>query len=84
MVTNLKSPHSELRQAACYGMGILGKNGDKRFEQILSENVPIMVAMIQDANSRNEENIYATENSIAAITKIIQFNGGMVGFIQIT
>ncbi|KAI7692873.1 Importin-5 [Sarcoptes scabiei] len=78
LVNNLKSQHAELRQAAAYGFGVLAKHGGKNFEKILSENVPTLMAIIQAPNSRNDENIYATENAISAITKIMEFNGGMV------
>ena len=77
-MNNLKNPHSELRQAAAYGIGVLAKHGGKTFEQFLADNIPTLVAIIQDSNSRNAENIYATENAISAVTKIIEFNGGMV------
>lgn len=75
---NLKSPHSELRQAAAYGIGVLAKHGGETFAKYLSETIPVLLALIQDPNSRIDDNIYATENAISAITKIIQFNNSMV------
>lgn len=78
LMNNLKNPHSELRQAAVYGIGVLAKHGGKTFEQFLADCIPTLVAIIQDSNSRNAENIFATENAISAVTKIIEFNGGMV------
>lgn len=75
---NLKSPHAELRQASAYGFGVLAKHGGDSFASILAENIPNMVAIIQDSNSRLAENVNATENAISAITKIIQFNNTMV------
>lgn len=75
---NLKSPHAELRQASAYGFGVLAKHGGDSFASILAENIPNMVAIIQDSNSRLAENVNATENAISAITKIIQFNNTMI------
>lgn len=76
--TNLKSPHTELRQAAAYGFGVLAKHGGDSFAKVLAENISPMVTIIQDPNSRLAENVHATENAISAITKIIQFNNTMV------
>lgn len=76
--SNIKSPHSELRQAACYGFGVLAKHGGETFAKFLSENLSNLVELIQKPESRLLENIYATENAISAVAKIIQFNNTMV------
>lgn len=76
--TNLKSPHTELRQASAYGLGVLAKHGGDTFAKVLADSVPSLVAIIQDPNSRLAENIHATENAISAITKIIEFNNSMI------
>jgi len=75
---NLKSPHQELRQAAAYGFGVLAKHGGESFAKILAENIPTLVSVIQDPNSRLAENINPTENCISAVTRIIQYNNSMV------
>lgn len=59
-------------------MGVLAKHGGDTFAKILADSVPIMVAIIQDPNSRLAENVHATENAISGITKIIEFNNSMV------
>lgn len=81
--TNLKSQYPELRQAASYGFGVLAKHGGETFSKILAENLPSLVAIIQDPNSRLAENVNATENAVSAVTKIIQFNNSMVQFYPI-
>ena len=75
---NLKSPHYELRQAAAYGVGVLAKHGGDSFAKYLSETIPVLLALIQDPNSRLNDSVCATENAISSITKIIQFNNSMV------
>lgn len=76
--SNLKSPHPELRQAAAYGLGVLAKHGGDTFAQVMADNLPVLIAIIQDGSSRLAENVCATENAISAITKIIQFNSSLV------
>lgn len=38
------------------------------------ECMPLMISIINAPDSRSAENICATENAIAAVTKILQFN----------
>lgn len=67
-----KSP--EVRQAACYGLGVLGQFGGEQYAQSCAEGIPRLVQVISDPNSRDDENINATENAISAVTKILKYN----------
>lgn len=42
--------------------------------------VPLLIQMIQAPDAREDSNINATENAIAAITKILQYNSSQVCF----
>jgi hypothetical protein len=78
LVNGVQSNHPEIRQAAAYGWGILGKCGGEAFAQTCNDCIPLLGAMIEAPESRKEENINATENAVAAVTKILQFNSSRV------
>ncbi|XP_054270328.1 importin-5 isoform X2 [Macrosteles quadrilineatus] len=67
-----KSP--EVRQAAVYGCGVLGMHGGDGFAASCAEVLPRLVEIITAPDSREIENISATENAISAVTKILQHN----------
>ena len=45
--------------------------------------VPLLCDVINQADSRQPENINPTENAISAVTKILQFNGSQVNLDHI-
>jgi len=74
ILNNLLDEIPEVRQAAAYGIGVCGKCGGIEYAATCAETLPKLIQMITAPRSREEENVGATENAIAAIAKIIEFN----------
>ncbi|KAJ1940557.1 importin subunit beta-3, partial [Linderina pennispora] len=67
----------DLRQAAAYGIGIMAQyGGDAYLEFLVSVGLPSLLAVISSPNARSEENVYATENAVAAIAKLLRAHSG--------
>jgi len=75
LLSCISSSQPEVRQAAAYGCGVIGQGGGPGYAQVASQAVPLLVEVIQHAESRAPENINPTENAISAVTKILKFNG---------
>lgn len=78
LVSGVQSTYPEIRQASAYGWGVLARFGGPNFASVFSACVTILVQMIQAPDAREVPNINATENAIAAITKILQYNSSQV------
>ncbi|XP_072034276.1 importin-5-like [Amphiura filiformis] len=68
----------DVRQAAAYGIGVMGQFGGPQFAQACLQAIPLLTAVIQDPESRARENVNATENAIAAVTKVMKHNHGNI------
>lgn len=66
---------SDPRQAAAYGAGICARFGGPEYAEACSHFLQPLLAVINDSESRSEDNAFATDNCIAAIAKIIKFKG---------
>ncbi|KAF6207394.1 hypothetical protein GE061_018635 [Apolygus lucorum] len=75
--------NAAVRQAAAYGCGTLAMNGGPAFAGTCAEVLPRLAEMINDPESRLEENINSTENAISAVTKILQHNSASVNVDEI-
>ncbi|KAG0362852.1 importin subunit beta-3 [Gamsiella multidivaricata] len=64
----------DVRQAACYGLGLCGQFGGPQYAEVCSVALTPLFQVIHEPGSRNIENVFATENAISAVTKICQFN----------
>ncbi|KAF9365094.1 hypothetical protein BGX34_011434 [Mortierella sp. NVP85] len=64
----------DVRQAACYGLGLCGQFGGPQYAEVCSAALTLLFQVIHEHNSRELENVYATENAISAVTKICKFN----------
>ena len=82
-INGMRSEHPEIRQASAYGFGVLGKNGGSSFAQDCAASIPILIQMVQQAESRGELNNLATENAISSVTKIMQFNNSHLNVNEI-
>ncbi|RWS30151.1 importin-5-like protein [Leptotrombidium deliense] len=78
LVSGVQSSQPAIRQASAYGWGVLGKFGGDVFCAECSNCIPLLVQVIQMPDSRTDDNVAATENAIAAVTKILQFNNSQV------
>ncbi|KAI0224095.1 Importin-5 [Lamellibrachia satsuma] len=73
----------EVRQAASYGIGIMAQFGGQGYSQALTEAMPLLLKVIQDPESRVQENLSATENCISAVMKICKYNPTSVSVDEI-
>uniref|UniRef100_A0A023FS80 Putative karyopherin importin beta 3 n=1 Tax=Amblyomma parvum TaxID=251391 RepID=A0A023FS80_AMBPA len=67
----LTSSSPEVRQAASYGVGVLAQFGGDGFAAACTQAVPMLVAMIEAPDSKAPERIFATENAISAVSKVL-------------
>ena len=74
----------EVRQAAAYGCGVMGQFGGNGFAPICAQAVPLLIQVIQAPDSRSEDNLNATENAIAAITKILKYNASNINIDEVS
>lgn len=73
----------EVRQAACYGAGMMAMNGGQHYAQACASCIPLLIQVINDRESRSVENLQATENAISAVTKILKYNSSNINVDQL-
>eukprot|EP01126_Amoeba_proteus_P040664 TRINITY_DN4345_c0_g1_i9.p1 TRINITY_DN4345_c0_g1~~TRINITY_DN4345_c0_g1_i9.p1 ORF type:complete len:251 (+),score=76.36 TRINITY_DN4345_c0_g1_i9:275-1027(+) len=66
-------PNPEVRQMACYGLGVCAQEGRDHFEPVVKKALESLVSVISQPDSREEQNVTATENAISSVGKILQF-----------
>ncbi|KAG5438294.1 hypothetical protein PCANB_002782 [Pneumocystis canis] len=71
-----------VRQAAAYGIGVAGQYGGEPFSMVCSASLTHLFRCFERPDSRNEDNIYATENVCCAIAKILRFNSSKISEID--
>lgn len=79
----LQSKHPEVRQASSYAWGVLGKCAGEEFSQNVAGILPVLAGVINSDGSRDDVNLNATENAIAAVTKIIQYNSSKINLNEV-
>lgn len=72
-----------MRQAAAYGWGVLAQFGGEQFAGEVAKIVPTLVELISDPVAKDPRNINATENAIAAVTKIMKYNASGINLDEI-
>ncbi|KAJ1742679.1 importin subunit beta-3, partial [Coemansia sp. RSA 1591] len=66
----------DLRQAAAYGVGVMAQfGGDAYADFVVSAALPALLEIISRPDAREEDNVYATDNAVSAIAKILRFYG---------
>lgn len=70
------------RQAACYGVGIAAIKGGAPWSDFVAETIPMLFAVTQLPQAREEDHVFATENACASIAKILQANSSKVQNVQ--
>ncbi|XP_026272263.1 importin-5 [Frankliniella occidentalis] len=83
MLTNVTDKRPEVRQAAVYGCGVLGQFAGDAFAVACKEAIPRLVEVISEADARAMEKVCATENAIAAVTKILKYNHSAINVDEI-
>ncbi|KAF3706248.1 Importin-5 [Channa argus] len=73
MLQSLCDSSPEVRQAAAYGVGVMAQYGGENYRPFCTEAIPLLVQVIQAADSRSKENVNATENCISAVGKVMRF-----------
>uniref|UniRef100_A0A669CD71 Karyopherin (importin) beta 3 n=1 Tax=Oreochromis niloticus TaxID=8128 RepID=A0A669CD71_ORENI len=73
MIQSLCDTSPEVRQAAAYGVGVMAQFGGENYRPFCTEALPLLVRVIQAADSRSKENVNATENCISAVGKLMRF-----------
>ncbi|KAG0314219.1 hypothetical protein BGZ97_009502 [Linnemannia gamsii] len=74
MLESVLDTASDVRQAACYGVGLCGEFGGADYAEFCSAALQPLFQVINAPRSRELENLYVTENAISAVTKICKFN----------
>uniref|UniRef100_A0A8C2X7F7 Karyopherin (importin) beta 3 n=1 Tax=Cyclopterus lumpus TaxID=8103 RepID=A0A8C2X7F7_CYCLU len=83
MLQSLCDTSSEVRQAAAYGVGVMAQYGGETYRPFCTEAIPLLVRVIQAADSRAKENVNATENCISAVGKVMRFRPECVNVNEI-
>uniref|UniRef100_A0AAR2LIC1 TOG domain-containing protein n=1 Tax=Pygocentrus nattereri TaxID=42514 RepID=A0AAR2LIC1_PYGNA len=73
MIQSLCDTSPEVRQAAAYGIGVMAQFGGENYRPFCTEAIPLLISVIQAADSRAKENVNATENCISAVGKIMRY-----------
>uniref|UniRef100_A0A672IDA8 Karyopherin (importin) beta 3 n=1 Tax=Salarias fasciatus TaxID=181472 RepID=A0A672IDA8_SALFA len=83
MLQSLCDTSPEVRQAAAYGVGVMAQFGGESYRPFCTEALPLLVRVIQAADSRSKENVNATENCISAVGKVMRFRPECVNVSEI-
>ncbi|KAF9938189.1 hypothetical protein BGZ65_000222 [Modicella reniformis] len=74
MLESILDSAGDVRQAACYGLGLCGQFGGPEYAEACSAALTPLFQVINAPQSREIDNVYVTENAISAVTKICKFN----------
>jgi len=69
----------EVRQAACYGLGVCAQQGAEKFSPYTGKVLELLVSVIKHPLSREEDNAPPTENAISSVGKIIHYQASQLG-----
>lgn len=79
LVESLVHSNARIRQAAAYGLGVAAQHGGELSAQMSIGSLQQLFALANAPESRNEENIEATESAVGAIGKILRMHGPLLG-----
>lgn len=82
LIDGMQDPIPANRQAACYGVGIAAQKGGAPWSTFAGEALPMLFAVCQMEQAREDDHIFATENACASIAKILQANSSKVSNVQ--
>lgn len=83
MISCMTHNVAEVRQACFYGIGVLAMHGGLDYAATCAEVVGKLVDIIGCPNGRSDDNITATENAVAALTKILKYNNSLINVDEI-
>ncbi|KAJ5551339.1 hypothetical protein N7535_000711 [Penicillium sp. DV-2018c] len=78
LASGLQDENAANRQAAAYGVGVAAQKGGAAWSDFVAASLPSLFQITQHAQSRTEENVFATENASASIAKILHYNASKV------
>lgn len=78
LAAGLQDENAANRQAAAYGVGVAAQKGGPAWSDFVAACIPSLFQVTQIPQSRTEENVFATENASASISKILYFNSSKV------
>ncbi|KAI8056197.1 importin beta-3 subunit [Syncephalis plumigaleata] len=73
LIQAITDDNENIRQAGAYGIGVCAQFGGPPYHEACTAAVPQLLKVVQAPNARDEENVYATESAVAALTKICKF-----------
>ncbi|CAH3175486.1 unnamed protein product [Porites lobata] len=83
MMNYVVDRNSDVRQAACYGCGVMAQFGGEEYMSACAEVVPLLFQVINAQDSRSRENVNATENAVSAVAKICKYNRGNIALNEV-
>ncbi|CAG7994383.1 unnamed protein product [Penicillium olsonii] len=78
LASGLQDENAANRQAAAYGVGVAAQKGGPAWSDFVAASLPSLFQITQHAQSRTEENVFATENASASIAKVLHYNASKV------
>lgn len=78
LISGMRDENPANRQAACYGMGVAAQKGGQPWSAFVVECLPMLFAVCQIPNAREDDHVYATENACSSIAKILQAHSSKV------
>ncbi|CAG8940243.1 unnamed protein product [Penicillium salamii] len=78
LAAGLQDENAANRQAAAYGVGVAAQKGGPAWSDFVAASLPSLFQITQHAQSRTEENVFATENASASIAKVLHYNASKV------
>jgi len=78
LVAGMQDDFANNRQAAVYGVGVMAQKGGSAWSDVVAQCLPLLFQAVQRPNSRDDDEVYATENASASIAKILHFAPGAV------
>jgi hypothetical protein len=72
-------PHPGVRQAATFGLGVCAQFGGAVIKPYILQILDVLLKAINEPNARTDDMIPPTENAIASIGRIIQYQSDFLG-----
>ncbi|KAI9843310.1 MAG: hypothetical protein M1838_002697 [Thelocarpon superellum] len=82
LIDGLRDEVPANRQAAAYGVGIAAHKGGAPWSDFVAASIPSLFQVTQHAHARHDDQVFATENACAAISKILHYNSAKVPNVQ--
>ncbi|KAI9844905.1 MAG: hypothetical protein M1837_005191 [Sclerophora amabilis] len=70
------------RQASAYGVGVAAHKGGPAWSEFAAAAIPALFQVTLNAQAREDDHVFATENACASIAKILNFNSSKVADVR--